>query len=104
MHQQKRMIVEKKLLNPNSSHLKKLDAITGEENKPSLTVDSDFKNWMIKTRTSLGWTRKDLGLKAGLSESVISLYETGKAVKNDKEMNKIQNCLNKQLHKKPEKE
>ena len=64
--------------------------------KPN-TVNKDFSQKMISVRSKLGWTRKDLALKTGLKESVIAEYENGKAVKCDKEMNKIQLTLERAL-------
>lgn len=91
-----RMIVEKKLLKKNLHNLK-LDETNGEAPMKPNTVDKTFSDRMQKERLILGWTRKDLARNAGLTESVIALYETGKAVKNDQEMNKIQRCLNQHL-------
>jgi len=56
-------------------------------------IDSDFAKTIITERMVRGWTRKDLAQKAFLSEAVISDYETGKAIKNTNEMNKIQRAF-----------
>lgn len=85
--------------NPDAAHHSKLDRENEGPVKPNY-VDKDFSQKMIEARRILGWTRKDLARSCGLSEQVISLYETGKALKNDKEMNKIQLCIQRTLNKK----
>lgn len=80
------------------AHLSKLDGSNGESSmKPNL-VQKEFSQKMIDARNSLKWTRKDLAIKAGLTESVIALYENGTAVKNQNEMNKIQSCIQRALN------
>lgn len=92
-----KLIVEKKLIKKDA-HAKKIDDSTGESPmKPSM-VTSEFSQKMSRTRQLMKWTRKDLAQKAMLPESVIGLYETGKAIRNEKEMNKIQLCLNKAIN------
>lgn len=76
-----------------NTHLSKLDGSNGETQMKQNLVSKDFSKKMLETRTALKWTRKDLANRCGLAENVIALYENGTAVKNEKEMNKIQLCI-----------
>lgn len=94
------LTVEKKLLPKSSSaHNYKLNESNGETTMKPNYVNSDFSKKMIDCRQAMKWTRQQFAQQAGLTEKVIGLYETGKAIKNDQEMNKIQRCIQRALQK-----
>lgn len=71
----------------NAGHQFKLD---NTNDVPRVSkIGTDFSKKMVEGRLARGWTRKQLAVQSNLTESVITAYETGKAVKNSEEMNKI---------------
>jgi len=76
----------------NMGHASKME----REDIPKLNiVGTEFRQWMIQRRLAKHWTRKDLANHSALTENMISSYENGNAIKNDKEMNKIRKALEK---------
>lgn len=87
----------KKLTNVNSKNhdYRKLYKIENEEeNFRTDRVDKNISRKIIDKRVEMKLSRKELAQKLNIKEQVLAEYETGKAVVDNKIMNKIRNILN----------
>jgi ribosome-binding protein aMBF1 (putative translation factor) len=57
------------------------------------TVRQDLTKRIQQERTALGWTQKDLATKAQVQLAVVNEYESGKAINNQAEIQKILKAL-----------
>jgi ribosome-binding protein aMBF1 (putative translation factor) len=57
------------------------------------TVRHDLSDRIKKERATLGWTQKELAQKACLQASIVNDYESGKAITNQGEIQKILKAL-----------
>lgn len=51
--------------------------------------------WILKRRTVLGWTQKDLARKTGLTQDWISHFESGRRMPDSFAFHKLQQHLGK---------
>ncbi len=57
------------------------------------TVRQDLSKRIQQERTALGWTQKELATKAQVILAVVNEYESGKAINNQVEIQKILKAL-----------
>tara|TARA_Y100000591_G_scaffold317056_1_gene326341 strand:- start:60 stop:446 length:387 start_codon:yes stop_codon:yes gene_type:complete len=82
---------EKKFDRDNSDKMRKLEEET--EKLKVERVNPKISQAIISGRTAKKWKRTDLALKTQLSVSVITEYETGKAIPNINQIKKIERAL-----------
>lgn len=68
-----------------------------EKNTPAYNINEDIRNTLIKERTDLGYTQKQLAEKTGLSQANISRIENGQALPNITTLKKIADSIGKKL-------
>ena len=57
------------------------------------TISHDIKVWIQKGRQAKNWTQKDLAQQINEKQSIITDYETGRAVPNEQILQKIEKVL-----------
>ena len=63
------------------------------ESTKVITVSNELKTLIIKGRNAKGLTQKGLGAKVNMKPSDIQMYENGKAIPNQADIQKLQKAL-----------
>jgi putative transcription factor len=71
----------------------KIEKKVDEDDLKHKKIDNDLRVKIIQTRNSRGLNQKQLANKVNFPVSVISDIESGKAIYNDKQINKIKRFL-----------
>ena len=82
---------EKKFDTDHSNKMRKLDEET--EKLKVERVNPKISKEIISGRTAKKWKRKDLAMRTQMTETVITEYETGKAIPNINQIKKIERAL-----------
>ena len=86
-------IENKKKANPNINNIKKIEKKAEDDDLKHKKITNELKQNIIKGRTAIGLTQKELSQKCNFNVKIINDIETGKAIYNHIHINKIKKVL-----------
>lgn len=86
-------IENKKKVDPNINNIKKLDKKVDDDDLKHKKISIEMRQNIIKGRTAMGLTQKELAQRCNFNVQIVNDIETGKAIYNHIHINKIKRVL-----------